>query len=107
MSVALTSRSVVVTILVIIMLAAAFAIVCSDGIHSPAVAAVGGMCLAMTHSSIVGAIVGASGQGLVTTALLAVAAGLAMVSARPLLATARRAAPPERPIDALNGRLRL
>ena len=105
MSVALTNKSVVVTVLVIVMLAAAFAIVCFDDIHFPAAVAVGGICLTMTHSSILGA----GGQGLVTAALFAVATGLAMgsLAARPLMATARRMAPSGSPIDALNGRLRL
>lgn len=109
MQTALRNRSTVATIVVIVMLAAALATVCSDGIHLPVPGSVSGSCLTMTHSSVLGATIAADGERLVGSAMFLLVVGLAMVfaSARPALALAHVAVSPGRPIDPLNGRLRL
>jgi len=109
MQVALRNRSTVATILVIVMLAAALVIVCSDGIHLPAPGSVSGACVTMPHSSPLAATVGAGSEHLAASLMFAVVGGFATVlfSTRWAAASASSGISPGRSIDPLNGRLRL
>ena len=109
MQVALRNRSTVATILVIVMLSAALAIVCSDGIHFPLPGSVSGACVTMSHSSLLAATIRAGGEHLVASLMFAVVGGFAAVlfSTRWAAASASSGISPSRSIDPLNGRLRL
>ena len=109
MQVALRNRSTVATILVIVMLAAALAIVCSDGIHLPVPGSVSGACITMPHSSLLAATIGAGGEQLAASLMFAIVAGFAAVffSTRLAATSAGSGISPGRRIDPLNGRLRL
>ena len=109
MQVALRNRSTVATILVIVMLAAALAIACSDGIHVPVPGSVSGACVTMSHSSLLATTLGAGGERLAVSLMSAVVGGFATVlfSTRWVTASASSGISPGRPIDPLNGRLRL
>jgi len=109
MHVAPTHRSTVATILVIVLLAAALVIVCSDGIHLPVSGSVSATCATMAHSSILAATLEAGGGRLAASLMLTLVAGFAAVllSMRRATAAASSVISPGRPIDPLNGRLRL
>lgn len=109
MQVALRNRSTVATILLIAMLAAALAIVCSDGIHLPVPGSVSGACVTMSHSSLLTATIGAGGERLAISLMFAIVGGFATVafSMRWAATAASTGISPGRPIDPLNGRLRL
>jgi len=109
MQVAPRNRSTVATILVIVLLAAALVIVCSDGIHLPVPGSVSGACVTMPHSSPLATTVGAGGENLAASLMFAVVGGFATVlfATRWAAASASSGISPGRPIDPLNGRLRL
>lgn len=109
MRLASTSRGLASTILVIVVLAAALAILCADGVHVPLAGAVNDVCVAMTHSTALG-VASDSGLALLVASMFVVAiAGFAMMSnatsLRPV--TDGLAQPSGRSADPLNGRLRL
>ena len=109
MQAALRNRSTVAPILVIVMLAAALVIVCSDGIHLPVPGGVSEICATMAHSSILAATIRAGGEGLAASPVFAIVGGFATVlfSTRWAAVAASSGISPGRPIDPLNGRLRL
>lgn len=108
MRLASTSRSLVSTILVIVVLAVALAILCADGVHVPLAGAVNDVCVAMTHSTALG-VASNSGLTVLASMFVVVIAGFATMfnatSLRPV--TGGLAQPSRRSSDPLNGRLRL
>jgi hypothetical protein len=109
MQAVMRNRGLVVAVLVIAMLAAVLLVTCSDGIHLASPAATVGACLTMAHSTVVGAVIGADAGRILASTMLAAIAVLAMlmVTVRTTAAPTLRSAAPGRPIDPLNGRLRL
>jgi len=109
MQAVMRSRGLIVAILVIAVLATVLLVTCPDGIHLASPAATLGACLAMSHSTGLGAAIGAGADRVLASTMLATAAGLAMfmVAAQTSAAQALRPASPGRRIDPLNGRLRL
>jgi hypothetical protein len=109
MRLALVNRSLVATILVIVVLMAALVLVCPDGIHVPMSGAMSSRCLVMTHSSVLGSAVGSDSSPLLASMTLAIAVGFAatLALARPTLLADIGETPYGRSFDPLNGRLRI
>jgi len=109
MQAVMRNRGLVAAVLVIAMLAALLLVTCSDGIHLPSPTGAVGACLTMSHSAVLGAVIGADVDRVLASSMLATIAGLAMfmVAVRTTVAQARSSASPGRPVDPLNGRLRL
>jgi hypothetical protein len=104
-----TKRSIVATIIVIAVVAAAFSVLCADGVHVPTTGAISDLCAAMTHSSAIGLGSNAGLTLLVATMLAVAIPGLATTlnttSMRPVISHSMVA--PGRSADPLNGRFRL
>ena len=109
MRLALGNRSLVATIIVIVMLTATLAVACPDSIHLPSLRSMDSWCLVMTHSSALGTAVGSDGAAPLVSMMLAIVLGLgAMLTlVRPTLAADPGSAAPRRSFDPLNGLLRL
>ncbi len=109
MRLAARNGTVLATILVIAVVAAALAIMCPFGVHLPISGSMGRGCIAMTHSSVLGVAVAATGSPVPLSPLLAIGVGsaMALTLARSSPVGERAAIVAGRSIDPLNGRLRL
>ena len=76
MRLALGNRSLVATIIVIVMLTATLAVACPDSIHLPSLRSMDSWCLVMTHSSALGTAVGSDGAAPLVSMMLAIVLGL-------------------------------
>lgn len=109
MQLALRSRRLIATILLIVVLTASLAILCPDGIHLPVPGGMGTSCLVMTHTSVLGSATGGDSSPLLLSVALVIAIGLATMlgTAEPRLVADHGNASLGPPVDPLNGRLRI
>jgi len=109
MQLALRYKNLVAAVFVIAVVAAAFAVVCPDGLHVPISKSIDGKCAVMTHSSVLGTAVSSGPAPTLTSITLVVAFGLGvtLIFTRATLAVDHGTAPPGQSFDPLNGRLRI
>lgn len=103
------NRSLVPTLLVIVVLTSALAILCPQGIHLPMSQGMSGRCALMTHSSVLGTAASSDWSTRLVSAALVSAVGLAatLALAQPTLVADHGGLPPGLRIDPLHGRLRI
>lgn len=109
MRLAVKQQSLIATILVVAVVAAALAVFCADGIHVPSAGELGDACAAMTHSAALGvADVTESSPAIASILVVAVVCLVAVCNAAFMRLTNRNLAVSiASSVDPLNGRLRL
>ena len=108
MRLALTNRSLIAAIVLIAVTAAAFAVACTDGVHTPG-GSIGDVCATMTHSSALEAVANANSTPLAHFRVGGRLRRVRRVTPRPpRVASGRRLRGRARALSSpLNGRLRL
>ncbi len=109
MRLAVKQQSVIATILVVAVVAAALAVFCVDGIHVPSAGELGDACAAMTHSAALGVADVTESSPAIASVLVAAVVGFASAFNAAFMRVAGRglAVSVGSPVDPLNGRLRL
>ena len=106
---AIGSRRLVASILVIGLLSVALSLVCSEGAHLPFLGGLDGKCAVMAHTDIVPAIVGSESSGTLVSQLVVLGSGFALFA--PVVPTTAHVAlvgaAPNPPPDPMNGVLRI